>query len=378
MYKGYKIQLFPNAEQEALMWKHIDASRFIWNYMLEYQIKAHERGEKHLKDYDMIRLLTPLKKQTDTAWLYEVSNATLQQVCKNLEFAYKTFFDKTNYFPRFKEKGKSKTSFAVRSNKIRFEDDKVWIEKLKFVKIKRPYEISGKIIHPTITYHNNKWILSFSIECDNQAIVTNGKRMGIDLGIKEMAVVAYENQKIVFHNINKSKRVRTLEHKLKHIRRVVMKKYRTNGNYEKTNGILKYENMQREIYNKLENIRNNYIHQTTHALIKMAPSTIVIEDLNIRDMMKNKHVAKDLADLALFEFIRQMKYKCSWHGINLIQADRWYPSSKTCSACGFKKDKLKLSDRVYVCKNCGLEIDRDYNAAINLMRYVPPLERCTA
>ena len=113
MYKGYKIQLFPNAEQEALMWKHIDASRFIWNYMLEYQIKAHERGEKHLKDYDMIRLLTPLKKQTDTAWLYEVSNATLQQVCKNLEFAYKTFFDKTNYFPRFKEKGKSKQGLRM-------------------------------------------------------------------------------------------------------------------------------------------------------------------------------------------------------------------------------------------------------------------------
>lgn len=378
MYKGYKIQLFPTPEQEALMWKHIDASRFIWNYMLEYQIKAHERGEKHLKDYDMIRMLTPLKKKAEYSWLYEVSNATLQQTCKHLEFAYKTFFDKTNYFPRFKEKGKGKNNFAARADKIRFENNQVWIEKLKFVKTKKPYNISGKYIHPTITYHNNKWILSFSIECDNQAIITNGKKMGIDIGIKELAVVSYDDKKIVYHNINKSKRVRNLEHKLKHIRRAVMRKYRTNGNYDKTKGIIKYEKMSQDIYNKLTNIRNNYLHQITHSLVSMCPSEIIMEDLNIRDMMKNKHVSKDLADLALFEFIRQMKYKCEWRGITFTKADRWFPSSKLCSQCGNKKERLKLSDRVYICHSCGLEIDRDYNAAINLMRYVPPRKRCTA
>ena len=161
-----------------------------------------------------------------------------------------------------------------------------------------------------------------------------------------------------------------MEHKLKHLQRKVSRKYRTNGNYEKTNAILKTEAQIKEIYYHLSNIRLNYIHQTTHKLTELYPEVITMEDLNVGDMLKNKYLAEDISEQCFYEFRRQMEYKCEAKGIKLQFADRFYPSSKTCSYCGHIKKDLKLKDRTYICSECGLKIDRDFNAALNLERYV--------
>ena len=219
-------------------------------------------------------------------------------------------------------------------------------------------------------------MLSFCLDYNIETNILTDNYMGIDLGINELAVVAYGDQKLVFHNINKSKRVKTLEHKLNYLNNVITRKYKVNK-WKKTKTIIKYERMTQEIRYKLSNIRKNHIHQITNQLIKLLPKRVVMEDLNIVDMMKDSRRGKQVINANWGEFIYQMKYKCARNGIEFVLADRFYPSSKTCSQCGNIKRDLKKSDRVYKCDQCGLEIDRDYNAAINLMRYVSQNERLT-
>lgn len=191
------------------------------------------------------------------------------------------------------------------------------------------------------------------------------------MGIKELAVCSYNYKEIIFHNINKSKKVLNIERKLKYIDKVIARKFRANKSYNKTNRILKYFKIRKNIYYRLTNIRKNYIHQCTHKLISLNPQLVVMETLHTQHLMKNKHLASQISKQYWWMFKECMKYKCNWNGVEFIQVDRFYPSSKVCSCCGNikTKDELKLSDRVYRCKYCGNIIDRDYNAAINLMQY---------
>lgn len=193
--------------------------------------------------------------------------------------------------------------------------------------------------------------------------------MGIDLGVKDLAIVAIGNDKLVFKNINKTSKMRKLNKKLKHLQRKTARKYYTNGGYDKTNNILKTEAQIKELSYHISNIRQNYIHQITRQLVDMLPYRVVMEDLNVSGMMKNRHLSKAVQEQCFFNFIQIMKYKCEEYGIEFVQADRFYPSSKTCSSCGCINKDLKLSDRTYICSECGAVIDRDYNAAINLMQY---------
>lgn len=377
MYKGFKIRLYPNKEQESLIWKHIGASRFIWNYMLDYQQRNYKDGGKYISAFSMCKLITPLKKLEEYKWLNEISNATLQGVCVDLNDAYKHFFKGAD-FPKFKSKKKSKPSFPIRCDCIYFSNSQAVIQKIGKVKYKSDFKIPNgkgyKYSNVRLSYINGKYILSFGMECENQALKLSDKPMGIDLGIKELAVVAYGDEQIVFHNINKSRKIRLLKKQLRYIQRGICRKYEVSkknngGKYIKTKNIKRDEDRLRKIYAKISNIRLNYIHQTTHKLISMLPISVTMEDLNVSGMMKNKYLSKHIQEQCFFEFIRQMRYKCKWNGIVFQQADRFYPSSKTCSCCGTIKKDLKLSDRTYVCSECGLSIDRDFNAAINLSRY---------
>lgn len=376
MIRSLKVRLYLTDEQEILARKHIGCARFIWNHMLAEQIRRRKNGERHLSQFGMIKLLTPLKKQEEYKFLDEISTTTLQIICSDLNQAYQKFFDKITKFPKFKSKRKSKMAFPVRQDRLYFTEDFVQIEKLGHVKYKssKPIPLGkgvAKFTNPRISFVNGKWILSFSMECENQAVYTEYKgRIGIDLGVKELVVVSVDSKQMNFHNINKSKRVRTLKHKLKHLQRKVSRKYRTNGNYEKTNAILKTEAQIKEIHYHLANIRLNYIHQTTHKLTELYPEMITMEDLNVSSMMKNRHLARAIKEQCFYEFRRQMEYKCEAKGIKIQFADRFYPSSKTCSCCGHIKKDLKLKDRTYICSECGLKIDRDFNAALNLERYV--------
>lgn len=379
MYKGYKVRLYPTKEQEGLLWKHIHTCRFIWNYMLEQHNKNYELGNKFMSAFTVINMLKPLKKQDEFKWLKEVSNASLVIVCRDLDLAFKRYFTRVCRFPKFKSRKKSKNSYPVRADVFKITDSYTQVEKIGKIKIKKINVPTGKICNPRITYINNKWILSFQVKYENQ--VFNEKTsipMGIDLGVKELAVVSFGDKKYVYHNINKSKRVRELEKKLVYLCKVVQRKYRVNGSYDKSKSILRYEKMIKDIYYKLSNIRNNHIHQITHSLVGKLPMKVTMETLDVVGLMKNKHMSSKIGKQCFNVFITQMKYKCEWNGIEFVQANRSFPSSKMCSFCGSINKDLKLSDRVYNCKECGAKIDRDYNAAINLMRYVPPTERCTA
>ena len=378
MIKGFKIRIYPNKEQERKIWEHIDASRFIWNYMLDLQERRFKNGEKHLSAFDMNRLVTVLKKKDEYLWLNNVSTATLHRRCSDLDKAYQRAFKKISNFPTFKTRKRSKKSYPVRDSigRVWFDEKTVTIPNVGKIKYKTdfkiPYGNEVKFLNPRISYINNKWILSINMNCDNQTIKLTKKIMGIDLGIKETATVAYGKNILVFHNINKSKKMKNLDRRIKHLQRNIARKYESNKQgkkYIKTNNIIKEEAILRKMYAKQRNIRQNYIHQMTHQLISLRPCKIIMEDLNVMGLMKNRHMSKAIQEQCFYEIIRQMKYKCEWSGIKFILANRFYPSSKTCSSCGCVNSNLKLKDRKFICPECGFVIDRDENAAINLMRY---------
>lgn len=358
------------------MWRHIGACRYIWNYMLYYQKKNYESGGKHLSTFDMEKLLKPLKNDGEHNWLRDISRYSLDTICHDLNNAYSSFFKKISGFPKFKSRKRSKPVFPVRTDRLWFSKDKANIEKIGKIRYKTDFNIplnrGQKFSNSRISYICGKWILSFGMECENQTSELTDKSMGIDLGVKDLAVVACGEDKIVFHNINKSKKMRNLKRKMKHQQRAISRKYeanRTGNKYYKTRNIERAEANLRKIYARINNIRSNYIHQCTHLLVAMLPYRVIMESLNVSGMMKNRHLSKAIQEQGFYEFTRQMKYKCEWMGIEFVQVDRFYPSSKTCSCCGNLKKDLNLKDRTYMCENCGFIIDRDYNAAINLMRY---------
>lgn len=386
MIRTLKIRLLPTPEQEQALWNHIGAARFIYNHMLAEQKRRYEAGEKHMSAFDMNKILTEMKQQDSYRWLLDVSARVLQRVCADLSEAYSNFFAHRTGFPKFKSKKKAKPAFPVADGigALWFSQTHVHIQKIGKVAYQTDYGIplgrECKFSNPRIQFikASGKWILTVGVECESQASVLTDKPMGIDVGIKDLAIVAFGDEKLVFHNINKSRRVRMLERKQRYIQRAISRKYCANGSYEKTRQVQKYERILRDIQFRLANIRSDYTHKTTHTLVSMLPQTVVMEDLNVSGMMKNRHLAKVIQDQRLCEFIRQMQYKCEERGIEFIQVSRFCPSSKTCSSCGAIKRDLKLSERTFVCPECGLHIDRDYNAALNLMRYASASERLAA
>lgn len=378
MIKSYKIRIYPTKEQEKLIWQHIGACRFVYNYFLAWEQKQYEAGEKYCGKFGFNYELTKLKQQEEYKWLYSVSNASLQSALSDLNTAYQNFFKKRGKYPKFKSKKKSKNAYPVRTNVFYIKGSKFQIEKLGKVKFKTdfnlPQDRKTKFINVRLSYNKatNKYFISFGLECENQALELNDYNVGIDLGVKDLAIISYDGDSKVYHNINKSKKMKELTARLKHLQRAISRKYEANrqGNkYIKTNNILRAEKDVLKLYNKISNIRDNYIHRTTHEIISLRPKQVIMEDLNVTGMMKNRHLSRAIQEQNLAKFITYMKYKCEWNGIEFIQVDRFYPSSKMCSNCGSIKKDLKLSDRTYICPECGTVIDRDLNAAINLEHY---------
>ena len=377
-FMSYKIRLYPTKEQENAMFNHIRAARFIWNLMIEKQRNKYLEDGSYISKFDMIRLLTSVK--SETLWLYDVSNYTLQGACSDVDTSYQRFFKKITKIPNFKSRKRSKNSFCVIPNEtyIKKKSGLLHLQKIGDIKFKTDFSFpigrgKMKLANSRIIFEKSgKWFIYFAMERENQASVLTNKPMGIDLGIKETMVVAYGNESITFHNINKSRKVRELKKRIRNLQRVISRKYEANRvgkKYIKTNNIIKLENKLIKLHARLNGIRHNYIHQCTHKLISLLPCRVVMEDLNVMGMMKNKHLSKAIQEQCFYEIIRQMKYKCEWNGIPFIQVDRFYPSSKTCSCCGAINKRLTLSDRIFICPECGFTIDRDYQAALNLMRY---------
>jgi putative transposase len=373
MIKSIKIRLFPTKEQEILMCKSCGIARFAYNWGLAKWEEEYKQGLKPSKLSLRKEFNKTIKKNDKYSWLYEVSAQITVQAFEDLNTAYEKFFKGLSKYPKFKTKKKSKQSFYVRYDAVKFKDGKVNIEKIGKVKYKTNYDIPNlsRYNNPRCHYDGKYWYLALGFEQgENQAALNKDLSIGIDLGVKNLAIINSLDKPI--KNINKTKKVRKLKKKLKRLQRQVSRKYEANkkGNiYIKTKNIIKLEKTIKLIHRKLANIRNNHIHQATSSIIKLSPYRVVMEDLNVSGLMKNKHLAEKIAEQKFYEFMRQMKYNCEFSGIEFIQVDRFYPSSKLCSCCGSKKEDLKLKDRIYSCDKCGFIIDRDKNASINLGKY---------
>ena len=384
MAKSIKVRLNPNNKQLTKLFQYAGCARFAYNWAINREEENHKQGNQFLSDMDLRKEFTQLKKLQEYKWLNEVSNNVTKQAIKDACNAYKRFFKGQSKFPKFKSRKYSTPSFYQDNVKIQFIDTHVKVEafsmskkqnkqKLNWIKLyeKRKIPTDCKYMNPRFTYDGLYWYVSVSIEVNDDTENTtlqSNEGVGIDLGIKDLAVCSDEN---TYKNINKTQKVKKLEKKKRRLQRSVSRKYCKNkkgDNYCKTSNIIKREKELLKIIKRLTNIRHNYLHQTTSEIIKRKPSFICIEDLNVSGMMKNRHLSEAIQQQGLYEFRRQIKYKAKWNNIPVIIADRFFPSSKMCSCCGHVKKDLKLSDRIYKCE-CGNIINRDFQASLNLKKY---------
>ncbi len=338
MIKALNIRLYPTEGQIILMYKHIGCMRFVYNWALSAQIENYKINNKKLSVSELGKELTILKNTEGYEWLYEVSNATLKESIRDLDKAYKNFFNGSK-FPKFKRKKKSKSRFYSRYDKVYFKENFVNLEKIGKVKCRVDYDINlstiTKFKNPRIHFNGRVWVLSVGVEIPVEKTKLNDFSLGIDLGITQLAITNIDN--LDTKNINKTHTVKRLNKKLKRLQRQCSRKYEKNkkgGSYQKTKNIAKLEKKIKKLHSKLKNIRINHIHQTTSKMVKAKPFRVVMEDLKVSNMMKNKHLSKAISEQGFNIFINQMKYKCENYGIEFIQVPTFYPSSKTCSHCG--------------------------------------------
>lgn len=285
--------------------------------------------------------------------------------------------------PKFKSRKRNRPSFYADPVKLKVTGTHVKLESIAQSKRKgrqranwfrlaehERIPVNAAYSNPRITFDGLNWFLTVGVELDApKPAPSMNDGLGIDVGVKDLAICSTGH---VYKNINKTSRVRRLKKKVRRLQRKISRKYLKNkkgDSYQKTRNIVKSVKQLLHVTHRLTNIRTNYIQQVSTEIVKREPSFIVMEDLNVSGMMKNRHLARAIQEQKLAEFYRLMQYKCDWHGIRLITADRFYPSSKLCSVCGHKKDSLKLSDRIYYCSHCGAVIDRDLNASLNLYHY---------
>jgi transposase, IS605 orfB family len=381
MIKSIKIRLYPNNKQITKLFQYAGCARFAYNWAIAKEQENDKQKNKFLSDNELRKEFTRLKKLPEYRWLNEVSNNVTKQAIKDACNAYKKFFKGQCKYPKFKSKKHSTPSFYQDTGKIQFTDTHVKVEefsmskrrnkqKLNWIRLceKERIPMNCKYFNPRFTYDGLYWYVSIGIEVDDHNNLPSNDGVGIDLGIKNLAVCSDGN---TYKNINKTQKVRKIEKKKRRLQRSISRRYEKNkkgGSYCKTSNIIKREKELLKVIKRLTNIRQNYLHQTTSEIIKRKPSFICMEDLNVSGMMKNKHLSKAVQQQCFYEFRKQIEYKSNWNNISVIIADRFFPSSKLCSCCGNIKKDLKLSDRIYKCE-CGNIIDRDFQASLNLKQY---------
>ena len=382
MIKTIRVMLLPNNKQKTKLFQYADTARFAYNWALGREQENYKNGGKFISDGELRKEFTQLKKTDEYKWLNDISNNVTKQAIKDACEAYRDFFKGYTRFPRFKSKKHSVPKFYQDNVKIQFTDTHVKVEGFAISKKKNKQKLNWirlaehgriptenvKYMNPRIKYDGINWYITVGIEYEDSTTLPSNEGIGIDLGIKDLAICCDGN---TYKNINKTQRVKKLEKRKRKLQRSISRKYEKNKkgeSYCKTSNIIKREKELLKLNHRLTNIRQNYLHQTTSEIVKREPSFICIEDLNVKGMMKNRHLSKAIQQQCFGEFRRQIEYKSAWNNISVIIADRFFPSSKLCSCCGNIKKDLKLSDRVYKCE-CGNVIDRDYQAALNLKKY---------
>ena len=376
MYKALKIELKLTNEQKIQVNKTIGVERFIYNEYIKYNQEQYKLGNKFISANNFSKYINNiyLPNNPDKKWIKDVSSKSVKQAMIYGEKAFKKFFKGLSAFPVFKKKAKNDLgAYFVKNNKTDFEfyRHKIKIPTLKFVRVKEyGYIPKNAIIKSgTITKIADRYFLSLIMEVEDTVKVTNtsSKGLGIDLGIKDTAICS--NGK-VFKNINKTKKVKKLKKKLKREQR----KMSRSAEYSKSKKIKlkecknfnKKKLKVQKLFYRLNCIRDDYNNKIVDEITRAKLKYIAIEDLKVSNMMKNKHLSKAIQEQNFYAIRTKLINKCKERNIELRVVDTFYPSSKTCSCCGSIKKNLKLNDRIYKCCNCGLEIDRDYNASINL------------
>lgn len=375
--KAYKIEIKPTDEQKAKINKTIGVCRFIYNFYIARNKEVYEKDKKFVSGMDFSKWLNNefVPNNPDKNWIKEVSSKAVKQSIMNGEKAFKKFFKGESGFPKFKRKQKQDCkAYFPKNNKtdLKIERHRVKVPTLGFIRLKEfgYVAVNAKVSSSTISKKADRYYISILAEedfCENHKPFTHG--IGIDLGLKDFAVVS--NGTMV-PNINKTSKVKKLEKKLKREQRRLSRKYESMKKLKIKKGEATRQNIQKKVvkvqklHQRLNNIRTDYINKTVNEVIKQKPSFITLEDLNVKGMMKNRHLSKAIANQKFYEFRMKLMNKSHQNDIEVRIVSRFYPSSKLCSCCGNHKKDLKLSDRVYICENCKSSIDRDLNASINL------------
>ena len=376
MYKALKIELKLTKEQKRQVNKTIGTERFIYNEYVKYNQEQYELGNKFVSAFDFSKYINNvyLPNNPDKKWIKDVSSKSVSKAMVYGEKAFKNFFKGLSGFPVFKKKGKNELgAYFVKDNKKDFEfyRHKIKIPTLKFVRVKEYGYIpkNANIKSGTISKTADRYFLSLVIEVEDtiKETNTNTKGLGVDLGIKDTAICS---NGMIFKNINKTKKVKKLKKKLKREQRKMARSIEYSKSKkiklkELKNFSKKKLKVQRLFY-RLNCIRDDYNNKIVNEITRTKLKYITIEDLKVSNMMKNKYLSKAIQEQNFFTTRTKLINKCKERNIELRLVDTFYPSSKICSCCGSIKKDLKLNDRIYKCSNCGLEIDRDYNASINL------------
>ncbi|EOU3697524.1 RNA-guided endonuclease InsQ/TnpB family protein [Clostridium perfringens] len=387
MKRAYKMEINPTDEQKSKIHQTIGVSRFVYNFYIARNKEIYEREGKFVSGMDFSKWLNNeyIPNNQEMKWIKEVSSKATKQAIMNGDKAFRDFFKKAKGFPRFKKKkNQDVKAYFPKNNKTDWtlERHRVKIPTLGWVRLKEfgYIPVNSMVKSGTVSQKADRYYVSILVEERDIKISnsntgmkisnTNNEGLGIDLGIKEFAVCS---DGIKFKNINKTSIIKKVEKKLKREQRKLSRKYESLKirNKKEKGGNVTRQNIQKQIvkvqklHQRLTNIRTDYINKIVSSIIKQKPSYITIEDLNVKGMMKNKHLSKAIASQKFFEFKTKLMSKCKQNDVELRIVDRFYPSSKTCSQCGEIKKDLKLSDRVYKC-SCGFVIDRDLNASINL------------
>ena len=375
MLKSFKTEINPTAEQMIKINKTIGVCRFIYNFYIAHNKELYENGEKFMTGRAFSVWLNNdyLPNNPDKMWIKEVSTKSTKKAMEDGYKAFANFFKNKSKFPRFKKKGKSDVKmYFVKNNKTDCltERHRIKIPTLGWVRLKEkgyiPTSKDGFIVRSgTISCKAGRYYISVLVDIQKQDTeIGNNFGIGIDLGLKNLAICSDDS---VFHNINKTYNVRKVEKILKREQRKLSRKVMSIKKGESTQkNFVKQKLKVQKLHQRLNNIRTDYLNKTIHSIVKTKPSFIVIEDLNVSGIMKNRHLSKAVAQQKFFEFKTKLISKCKENNIELRVVDRWYPSSKTCHKCGHVKKDLKLSDRTYVCSECGYVEDRDINASLNL------------
>ena len=372
LLKAFKTEINPTNEQKIKINQTIGVCRYVYNLYISHNKEVYESENSFLNNYVFSKWLNNdfIPSHPEKKWIKDVSSKAVKQSINNAYTAFHRFFKGLSEFPCYKKKGKSdpKMYFVKNNpNDCLCERHRIKIPTLGWVRLKEKGYIptSYKIKSGTVSVKAGRYYVSVLVELpDIQPEKAKNPGIGIDLGIKDLAILSDGR---VYKNINKTAKVKKLEKKLKRAQRSLSRKHesRKKGGATQFKNINKQRRKVQRLYQRLDNIRTDYINQVIAKIVKTKPSYITIEDLNVSGMMKNKHLAKAIASQKLYEFRSKLTIKDRWNGIETRVVDMWYPSSKLCHACGRRKAGLKLSDRIFLCE-CGYKADRDRNASLNL------------